>query len=205
MAKYTANVAFHQLQPYVRDAFKDKHANSITLSANTSLFRFAGGNEISPWWTETKYLLNFLLKAKASNIPMHQYVRRKAAVLRQWQNPMTSLVIYKLTQSVPAFEGIASPQGEADVYRNPQDIQRYKAKYTKSVFFEGGSGQVYIPLFQRDDNNETDEQKKQTRNAELNAEMMVLQSHYLAELVPPYTIMVYDNIDHIMQMAEYFF
>jgi hypothetical protein len=69
---------------------------------------------------------------------------------------MYSLVIAELNEEVKAFKGTISPQNEASVYMNPNDQLNYKKKYTKSVFFPGGNSQVYIPLFQKEDNVETD-------------------------------------------------
>jgi len=42
------------------------------------------------------------------------------------------------------FEERSSFQNEAFKYMNPQDIDNYKKKFTKPVFYQGGNSQVFI-------------------------------------------------------------
>jgi hypothetical protein len=165
------NVDFSQLPNDVQLAFSGMSGTKILLTFGTSLFRFSGHANISPWWSETTELASLLLAAKAAKQNLYQYVRNHSAVLRKWDPDMQHLIIATLNQPVYAFKGSISPQNEAAAYMNTNDIKNYKKKFTKPVFFGGGNGQVYI----KD-----------------------IDASYVNIIVPAGTVNVYDNVDEIL-------
>ncbi|HVM89478.1 MAG TPA: hypothetical protein VMT76_14925 [Puia sp.] len=170
MSFLNQNLDFSQLSPDVQLAFSGMAGNKILLPFGTSLFRFSGHSNISPWWSEIAQLPQLLLSAKASGQRLFQYIRNHSAVLRKWDPDMQHLIIASLNQPVYAFSGGISPQNEAAAYMNAQ-LKTYKRKFTKPVFFGGGNGQVYI----KD-----------------------LDHSYINIIVPAGTINIYDNVDEIL-------
>lgn len=164
------NLKFKDLPADVRRAFHGEPENDL-LVANKTLFRFSSHSGISPWWSDARELSGLLLAAKASGRALSRYVRERTAVLRQWDPDMTYLIVARLNKPVYAFRGIISHQDEAAVYMDPEDLKNYKKKFTKSVFFRGGNGQVYI-------------------NG--------LQQHDVDIIVPMGTVYIYDKIDDIL-------
>lgn len=196
-------VEFRNLDSSVKGAFIGSIAEKVTLPKNTSLYRFTGGNYLSPWWTETKYLPELLIKAKNSKKPLYQYVRDTTAVLRRWdRNGISHLVIATLKDEVTAFKGGISPQNEAAIYMDPKNLENYKKKFTKPVFFGGGNSQVYICKFQRDPNNEIDDEKKKERKKEIDKLMSNIEQKYLTYTIPFGVVSIYDNIDEIIDFCR---
>lgn len=167
-------IEFKDLPNDVRSAFRGL-GSKVELSANTSLYRFTSHPGISPWWSETKHLAEVLLSTKASGKGLPKHIRSSTAVLRRWDSGMSYLTIGILKRPVHAFRGIIAPQDESTIYRNASDLSNYKKRYTKSVFFGGGNGQVYIPQVKSTD---------------------------LSILVPIGTINIYDDVDDILDFLE---
>jgi hypothetical protein len=138
------NLEFEQLSSDFRNAFSGLKADKVLLRLRTSLFRFSGGTHISPRWSETTQLPYLLLSAKQRGQRLDQYIRATNALLRSWDPGMYNLIIAKLNIDVYAFRGTSSFQNEAFKYMNPQDIDNYKKKFTKPVFYQGGNSQVFI-------------------------------------------------------------
>lgn len=176
MAILNQNLTASQLPSRVHHAFSGPIGNSILLPAGTSLFRFAGHSNISPWWSQTSQLKDLLISAKASGQHLNQYIRNTTAVLRIWDSDMYNLIIAKLNVAVYAFSGPIASQNEAARYMNPKDAQ-YKQRFTKPVFFKGGNGQVYI---------------------------FGLSPGDLTFVVPAGTVNIYDGVDEILDFLKSF-
>ena len=138
------SLEFNELPADARQAFTDSKADKVVLPAGTLLFRFSGHSNLSPWWSEVKYLPNLLLSAKMANKSLYEYVRKTNAVLRRWDPNMSNLIIAKLNTDIYSFKGSISPQNEAAVYMDTENVKKYKKRFTKPVFFGGGNSQVYI-------------------------------------------------------------
>ena len=144
MAMLNQALEFNDIPADARLAFTEAKAEKVVLPAGTLLFRFSGHSNLSPWWSEVKYLPGVLLSAKLSKKNLYEYVRKTNAVLRKWDPNMSNLIIAKLNADVYSFRGSISPQNEAAVYMDNADVKNYKKRFTKPVFFGGGNSQVYI-------------------------------------------------------------
>jgi hypothetical protein len=90
---------------------------------------------------------------------------------------MYHLIVVALTQPVYGFQGTIAPQNEAARYMDSEDLAAYKKKFTKSVFFRGGGGQVYIPN---------------------------LTQAYVHYIVPAGVVNIYDDIDDITDFLAHY-
>ncbi len=172
MSLLNETTSFTDLGMEARQSFAGGIATKKLLNPGTSLFRFSGHNGISPVWAETNQLGGILLSAKASGKRLDQYIRERLAVLRMWNPGMSYLLIAELTQAVWGFRGVIEKQNEAAAYMD-KNSQQYKTRFTKPVFFGGGIRQVFIPN---------------------------LTQQHLRFVVPASTILVYDNIDDILDL-----
>jgi len=155
----------------VRNAFAGLQATKDLLPLGTLLFRFSGHARISPWWSETNQLSRLLLIVKARNLSLADYIRNTSAIKRLWDPGLFNLIVARLKQPVYAFRGTIAPQNEASQYMNSRDLDYYKKRFTKPVFFGGGNGQVYI----KD-----------------------LDVQHIDFVVPPGAVNIYDKVDEIM-------
>lgn len=134
---------FKDLSPYDKAAFSG-HVTKEIFMENTLLYRFSDHDRItSPWWSDASDLGHTLLTCLNNQQSLVDYVRQHSAVKRQW-NQLQDLIIIKLNVRAFGLRGLARPQNEASIYTNKDSIH-YKEKFTKPVYFKGGSSQVYIP------------------------------------------------------------
>ncbi len=149
-----ANLEFDQIPLSHRRSFNGLYAQKQKIAVGTLLYKFTDWEvfnsytdtanqlkeSVSAFWGTLGDLHDVLAYATQSNKSLLDCIRRRNAVLHNW-NGLNSLVIIRLRQDVVGFVGNIGPQtekGYAEQYMK-------RRGYTPPIQLWGGASQVYLP------------------------------------------------------------